>query len=81
MAAFILKCGITILHGNFMSIFLSLSERSIMICSAEGNMLTCLRAKTNVKNEAENSCEESIKKHWVALNAIYLEFRDCVMRG
>lgn len=35
--------------------FLSLSERSIMICSAEGNMLTCLRAKTNVKNEAENS--------------------------
>lgn len=47
-------------HYNFawefsMSIFLSLSERSIMICSAEGNMLTCLRAKTNVKNEAENS--------------------------
>lgn len=38
-----------------MRIFLSLSERSIMICSAEGNMLTCLRAKTNVKNEAENS--------------------------
>lgn len=47
-------------HYNFaweflMSIFLSLSERSIMIGSAEGNMLTCLRAKTNVKNEAENS--------------------------
>lgn len=41
--------------GIFSEYFLSLSERSIMICSAEGNTLTCLRAKTNVKNEGENS--------------------------
>lgn len=55
-----LECDIVILHGDIFFFFLpehflSLSERSIMIRSAEGNMLTCLRAKTNMKNEAENN--------------------------
>lgn len=36
-----------------------------MLCSAEGNMLTCLRAKTNAKREAQNSrCEESTGTRW-----------------
>lgn len=51
-----------------MNIFCHFQERSITICSAEGNMLTCQRAETNVKKETENSWLR--RKHWKVMGSV-----------